>query len=380
MRTNKEKKAVFTYILVPLWFGLLSLPFLGIPEALKLSLGIFMVLMTFRIARNIPTQFLKRIAARSEIAFQKMASSGKWTKGTFAALLLILPLFLDNYQIDVMTMAGLYVALALGLNVVVGFAGLLDLGYAAFYAVGAYCYALLSVHFQISFWIALPMAGILAGCFGFLLGVITLRLRGDYLAIVTLGFIQILHLVLNNWDTVTRGPKGILGIPHPRIGQFSFNLPIHYYYLIFAIVVASLFFMQRVNGSRIGRAWDAIREDEIAAEAMGIHTTRMKILAFVIGAAWAGICGTFFSAKFGFVSPESFTFFESILILSMVVLGGIGSIPGVILGAVILIILPEVLRGLSNYRMLLFGSAMILMMVLRPQGILGHFRRKVALN
>ncbi|MBI3594299.1 MAG: branched-chain amino acid ABC transporter permease [Nitrospirae bacterium] len=279
-----------------------------------------------------------------------------------------------------MTMAGLYIVLALGLNVVVGFAGLLDLGYAAFYAVGAYSYALMSVHFHINFWLAIPLAGILAGAFGFLLGVITLRLRGDYLAIVTLGFIQILHLVLNNWDSVTRGPKGISGIPHPKIGKFIFYQPIDYYYLILAIVVVALFFIQRIKSSRIGRAWDAIREDEIAAEAMGIHTTQMKTLAFAIGAAWAGVCGTFFSAKFGFVSPESFTFFESILILSMVVLGGIGSIPGVILGALVLMILPEMMRGFSNYRMLLFGLAMILMMVLRPQGILGNFRRKIELS
>jgi branched-chain amino acid transport system permease protein len=370
-------KRLPSHLLIPLWFGLLAFPFMGWRGALKLALALFAggLLIRYSDRLNPLVSKVKKISGESLYPQNPfLLKSAKWT-----AVLLItgLPLVLDNYQMDVLTMAGLYVVLALGLNIVVGFTGLLDLGYAAFYAVGAYSYALLSTHFSVSFWLALPLGAFFAGCFGLILGVITLRLKGDYLAIVTLGFIQILHLVLNNWDSLTHGPRGIMGIPHPRIGSLVLNRPVYYYYLILAIAVAALIFIRRINDSRIGRAWAAIREDEIAAEAMGLNTTRLKILAFVMGSAWAGIGGTFFAGKIGFISPESFTFFESILILSMVVLGGIGSIPGVILGAVILVLLPEALRGVSDYRMLLFGAAMILMMVVRPKGMIGQMRRKV---
>jgi branched-chain amino acid transport system permease protein len=381
-------KRLPSHLLIPLWFGLLALPFMGWRGALKLALALFAggLFIRYSARMNPLVSKVKKmsglwidrsIGRNGESPYPKnpfLLKSAKWIAVLFITGL---PLILDNYQMDVLTMAGLYVVLALGLNIVVGFAGLLDLGYAAFYAVGAYSYALLSTHFSVSFWLALPLGAFFAGCFGFILGVITLRLKGDYLAIVTLGFIQILHLVLNNWDSLTHGPRGILGIPHPQIGSLVFNRPVYYYYLVLVIAVAALMFIRRINDSRIGRAWAAIREDEIAAEAMGLNTTRLKILAFVMGSAWAGVGGTFFAGKIGFISPESFTFFESILILSMVVMGGIGSIPGVILGAVILILLPEALRGFSDYRMLLFGAAMILMMVVRPQGMIGNMRRKV---
>jgi branched-chain amino acid transport system permease protein len=363
------------FLFYPFWIALLVFPFLGLIHSLVAGLFVFAALCISRAIRAIPLSFYGRLTP-GFIASLRMnpgvAARGKWI---LLGLLLVIPAFLDNYQIDVMTMTGLYIVLALGLNIVVGFAGLLDLGYAAFYAVGAYSDALLSVHFHISFWILLILSGLIAGIFGILLGVITLRLKGDYLAIVTLGFIQIIHLVLNNWDTVTQGPKGIAGIAHPAIGGFAFSRPVHFYYLILLIALLALVSIHRIDRSRFGRAWSAMRDDEIAAEAMGIHTTRMKILAFSMGSAWAGVSGAFFAGKIGFVSPESFTFFESILILSMIVLGGIGSIPGVIMGAVLLMILPEVLRGLSDYRMLLFGSAMILMMVWRPQGMVGRARR-----
>jgi branched-chain amino acid transport system permease protein len=367
-------------LFLPLWFGILALPFMGVWGSLKLSAAVFVFTYMLRYSSRISDFYRKIEMIYHPFYLRNVSVVFRRGKPVWIGLLFLLPLLLDSYQLDVLTMAGLYVLLALGLNIVVGFAGLLDLGYAAFYAVGAYSYALLSTYFYLDFWLALPLGGLLAGCFGFLLGMITLRLKGDYLAIVTLGFIQIIHLVLNNWDSLTRGPKGILGIHHPQLGSFSFNRPINYYYLILFIVMIAMFFIQRINLSRIGRAWVAIREDEIAAEAMGINTTRMKILAFVIGSAWAGVGGVFFAGKFGFVSPESFTFFESILILSMVVLGGLGSIPGVILGAVILMILPEMLRGFSNYRMLLFGLAMILMMAFRPEGIIGNIRRKIEIS
>src|SRR3972149_4022587 len=221
---------------------------------------------------------------------------------------------------------------------------------------------------------------IFAAGIGFILGIITLRLRGDYLAIVTLGFIHIVHLVLNNWDSLTGGPNGILGIARPSIASFKFSQPIHFYYLILAIAVLTAAVINRLNNSRIGRAWIAMREDEVAAEAMGIDTTRMKCLAFSLGAFWAGLAGVFFAGKFAFVSPESFTFFESVLVLAMVVLGGMGSIPGAIFGAMIIIILPEVLRGFAAYRMLIFGASLVAMMVFRPQGLIGSPRRKVELH
>jgi len=307
-----------------------------------------------------------------------------WIKRGFPVailtLLLIIPLTINNYYIDVLTITGIYAILALGLNIVVGLAGLLDLGYVAFYAVGAYSYGILNTQFGISFWPAILIGAILAAFAGMLLGMVTLRLRGDYLAIVTLGFLMIVHLVLNNWDEVTRGPNGILGIQSPSIGGFVFSEPIHFYYLILVLAVLTVFVINRINHSWIGRAWIAMRENEIAASAMGINVTKMKILAFTLGASWAGIAGVFFAGRYSFISPESFTFLETVLVLSMVVLGGMGSIPGVILGAALLIILPEIFRGFQDYRMLAFGGAMVLMMAFRPQGFIGNPRRKIELH
>jgi len=288
-----------------------------------------------------------------------------------AALFLILPLFLNNYYIDILSLAGLYALLAVGLNITVGSAGLLDLGYAGFYGVGAYIYALLSTGIGLSFWLGLPLGGMVAATFGVILGMITLRLRGDYLAIVTLGFVQIIYLVFNNWDSVTNGPNGILNIGRPELPGLLLRQPIHFYYLILALLLLTVLAIDRLNHSQIGRAWIAIREDELAASAMGINTTQMKILAFALGAGIAGVAGVFFAAKYTFISPESFTFLESVRVLSMVVLGGMGSLPGAILGAFLLTVLPELLRELANYRMLIFGAALVVMMIFRPQGLLG---------
>jgi branched-chain amino acid transport system permease protein len=225
-----------------------------------------------------------------------------------AAALLVAPLVLNNYVLDVLTLAWLYVVLALGLQITVGFAGLLDLGYAAFYAMGAYGYAIASTRLGLPFWAGLPLGALLAAACGVGLGVVTLRLRGDYLAIVTLGFIQIVHLVLNNWDSVTNGPNGILNVGRPRVGSFVFADPAHFYYVTLAVAVVAIGVNSRVQSSRIGRAWMAIRDDEIAAEAMGVPTTRLKVLAFASGAAWAGVAGVCFARRSAFVSPESFTF------------------------------------------------------------------------
>ncbi len=290
---------------------------------------------------------------------------------SFLLLLFIaLPWGLDRYMTDVLVVTGIYVMLALGLNVVVGFAGLLDLGYVAFYAVGAYTYALLNTWLGVSFWPALILGALLSAVFGVLLGIPVLRLRGDYLAIVTLGFGEIIRIVLNNWDEVTRGPNGILGIGRPYLGEFRLSQPMHFYYLVLALCLLTMFIVGRLNRSRLGRAWAAMREDETAAECMGVNIVHAKLTAFAFGAAWAGFGGVLFAAKQTFVSPESFSFFESVIILCMVVLGGMGSIPGVVLGAFILTVLPEALRGLTLYRPMLLGGAMVLMMVLRPQGFI----------
>jgi len=303
----------------------------------------------------------------------------------------------------------LYILLALGLNIVVGFAGLLDLGYIAFYAVGAYVYALLaSPHFNLHlpFWVILPAGAALAALFGLLLGAPTLKLRGDYLAIVTLGFGEIVRIFLNNLSrpvNLTNGPQGVAGIDPFRIDGFDFaqyqtllglqfSGPIKYYYLLLAVVIAVIVINLRLQNSRIGRAWEAIREDEIAASAMGINTRNVKLLAFAMGASFGGLAGGMFSAMQAFISPESFVLVESIMVVSMVVLGGMGNIWGVILGALLLSFVPEILRWTVEplqdalfgrqliapevIRMLIFGLALVLVMLFRPAGLLPSAVRK----
>ncbi|MBA3013371.1 MAG: high-affinity branched-chain amino acid ABC transporter permease LivM [Proteobacteria bacterium] len=289
----------------------------------------------------------------------------------------LFPIFFSSYQTNVMTTALMYVVLGLGLNIVVGLAGLLDLGYVAFYAVGAYSYALLNHHFGLGFWAALPIGAMLAACFGIILGFPVLRLRGDYLAIVTLGFGEIIRLILENWNDFSFGPSGVANIPRP--GFFGFNLSldvaiIYLYYLVLGLVLFTIFVVNRLRDSRIGRAWIALREDEIACQSMGIDKTRTKLTAFALGATWAGLVGVFFAAKTTFINPASFTFMESAIILSVVVLGGMGSTIGVVIAALIFILLPEYLRAFADYRMLIFGAIMVLMMVFRPQGIAGLAR------
>jgi branched-chain amino acid transport system permease protein len=292
----------------------------------------------------------------------------------------------------------LYVLLALGLNIVVGFAGLLDLGYIAFYAVGAYVYALLAspqFGLHLPFWVILPIGAAVAALFGLLLGAPTLKLRGDYLAIVTLGFGEIIRIFLNNLSrpvNITNGPQGIAGIDPFAFGSFRFDTPVKYYYLLLAVALAIIVINLRLQNSRIGRAWEAIREDEIAARAMGIDTRNLKLLAFAMGASFGGIAGGMFSAIQAFISPESFVLVESIMVISMVVLGGMGNVWGVILGALLLSFVPEILRWTVTpvqealfgrmivepevIRMLLFGLALVLIMLYRPAGLLPSAVRK----
>jgi len=329
-----------------------------------------------------------------------------------AIALLVLPFALAGIGtawVRITNLAILYCFLALGLNIVVGFAGLLDLGYIAFYAVGAYVYALLaSPHFNVHlpFWVILPIGAAFACLFGVLLGTPTLKLRGDYLAIVTLGFGEIIRIFLNNLSqpvNITNGAQGVYMIDPFRIGSFSFakpeviaglsfSGPVKYYYILLAFLVASIVINLRLQDSRIGRAWEAIREDEVAARAMGINTRNMKLLAFAMGASFGGIAGGMFSAIQGFISPESFILVESIMVLSMVVLGGMGNVFGGVLGALLLSYIPEVLRYTVGpvqramfgrtlidpevIRMLLFGFALVLMMLFRPAGIWPSALRK----
>ncbi len=291
---------------------------------------------------------------------------------------LAFPFVFSIYQTNIMVTALIYVVTGLGLNIVVGLAGLLDLGYVAFYAVGAYSYALLNYHFGIGFWLALPLGGALAMLFGIVLGFPVLRLRGDYLAIVTLGFGEIIRIILENWNAFSFGPSGIANIPRP--GLFGIHLSLqqsttYIYFLMIALVLFTVFVVSRLQNSRIGRAWIALREDEIACQAMGIDKTYTKLSAFAMGATWAGLAGVMFAAKTTFINPASFTIWESIIILCVVVLGGMGSIIGVISGALILILLPEYLRAFSEYRLLIFGAILVIMMVFRPEGFFPSVRR-----
>ncbi len=315
--------------------------------------------------------------------------------------LLPLPFFIDIYQVNVLASAFIWIMLGLGLNIVVGQAGLLVLGYVAFYAVGAYSYAICNAHLGghfIGFWLLLPFGGFLAAMAGIALSLPLLRLRGDYLAIVTLGFGEIVRIILEGgslslapvafvfslfsnapppaWMTATLdlgGPAGISGIPYPAFFglKLSMDDSIRYiYFIALALTGLTIFAVARLRDSRLGRSWMALREDEIACEAMGINKVTAKLTAFALGACWAGFGGVLFAAKTSFINPSSFTFMESALILSVVVLGGLGSILGVALGACVLILLPEYLRSFNEYRMLIFGASMVLMMVFRPQGLI----------
>ncbi|MGD9321429.1 MAG: branched-chain amino acid ABC transporter permease [Desulfobacteraceae bacterium] len=294
--------------------------------------------------------------------------------------IVLLPVLVGNYWTQILGDIGIYVMLGIGLNVVVGFAGLLDLGYVAFYAIGAYGYALLAspqFGIHIPFWVMVPACVAFAAIGGTLLGIPVLRMRGDYLAIVTLGFGEIIRIVLNNLDPVTNGPRGLLRIDPPMIGDFVVNSPARWYYMVLAGIIISVFIADRLNNSRIGRAWVAMREDQDAAAIMGINVLKYKLLAFAIGASFAGIGGAIFASRQGSIFPENFSLMVSINVLCLIIIGGMGSIPGVIIGAVVLIGLPEVLREVQQYRMLAFGGLLVAMMIFRPTGFIPSARRKM---
>jgi branched-chain amino acid transport system permease protein len=321
-----------------------------------------------------------------------VAQSGRFLAPALLVFALLVPVIFYNqrYILDLGILVLTYVMLGWGLNVVVGLAGLLDLGYVAFYAVGAYSYALLATSFDLSFWVCLPLAGLLAACWGVMLGFPVLRLRGDYLAIVTLAFGEIIRLVILNWQSLTGGPNGISSIPRPTLfgipltnddDGLAARLGIEYspthrivflFYLILGLALLTNWVTIRLRRLPIGRAWEALREDEIACRALGINTTTTKLTAFATGAMFGGFAGAFFATRQGFISPESFTFQESALVLAIVVLGGMGSQLGVALAALCMIGGFELFRGLDQYRMLVLGMAMVLLMIWRPRGIIGH--------
>jgi branched-chain amino acid transport system permease protein len=303
--------------------------------------------------------------------------------GALLLLVLLVPLVAGQYWNYTIGTVLIYVLLGLGLNIVVGLAGLLDLGYVAFFAIGAYAMALLTApapqHLMLSFWIALPIGIILAAITGLLLGAPVLRLRGDYLAIVTLGFGEIIRL-LSTSDAMTSfsgGPKGVPSIAGPILFGIPFNSGADFVYLIFLAAILIIFVTNRLQNSRVGRAWEAMREDETVSRAMGINTLKQKLMAFAIGAAFAGLAGALFASRNQFTGPEDFTFMVSVNVVAVVIVGGMGNIPGVIAGALVLKGLPEVLRELQDYRVMVFGALLVVMMLWRPAGIIPSSRRKM---
>ncbi|MFV0887633.1 high-affinity branched-chain amino acid ABC transporter permease LivM [Metapseudomonas otitidis] len=369
----------------------------GSPAVLWTIAGCAIAMFFWQLFRNQLTEAWSKAPSRPKLSdkatnFLTLPSTQRWIILGLIVVALAWPFFGSRGAVDIATLILIYVMLGLGLNIVVGLAGLLDLGYVGFYAVGAYSYALLSHYYGLGFWVCLPIAGMMAALFGFLLGFPVLRLRGDYLAIVTLGFGEIIRILLRNLTEITGGPNGISNIEKPSLFGLTFERraaegmqTFHEYFgiaynsqykVVFLYLVAlllvllTLFVINRLLRMPIGRAWEALREDEIACRALGMNPTVIKLSAFTLGACFAGFAGSFFAARQGLVTPESFTFIESAIILAIVVLGGMGSQLGVILAAVVMILLPELAREFNEYRMLMFGALMVLMMIWRPQGLL----------
>ena len=397
---QRELKKLVTYTF---FLAIILIPMLGFkstsfePGRAFKTLGVFVAILTVNFVATLirsrrgegPSQ---KVPWTDRIGERIIRIPKIYSLGLVVAIAAIFPLWANNYMIDVGITCLIYVALGLGLNVVVGLCGLLDLGYIAFYAVGAYTYSLLNLTFGISFWAALPIGVVLGMICGCIIGYPTLKMRGDYLAIVTLGFGEIIRLVLNNWDSLTAGPNGLFGMARPALYYPSFgedglawasfhlkSLPA-LYYCIMIIAILTIIGVRRLDNSRIGRAWIAIREDEVAAELSGVPTTWIKLLAYALGAAFASVAGAFFAAKLSYTNPNFFLFMESCIVLCIVVLGGVGSIPGIVIAAFVLIAVPEVFRGLENYRMLAFGAIMTTMMIIKPEGLIPASRRRRELH
>ena len=386
------------------FLAILLIPMLGFksttfdPGRAFKTLGVFMAILIFNlIVKTIRSRKKEGVTVHKTPLTERLGEQINrfpklYTLGGLLAVVVVFPIFADNYMIDVGITCLIYVCLGLGLNIVVGLCGLLDLGYIAFYAVGAYTYSLLNLTFGLSFWAALPLGIILGMIVGCIIGYPTLKMRGDYLAIVTLGFGEIVRLVLNNWDSLTAGPNGLFGMKRPALYYPSFaddgfawaiyylkSLPALYYFIL-VIAILTIIGVRRLDNSRIGRAWIAIREDEVAAELSGVPTTWIKLLAYALGAAFASVAGAFFAAKLSYTNPNFFLFMESCIVLCIVVLGGVGSIPGIVIAAFVLIAAPEVFRELENFRMLAFGAIMTTMMIIKPEGLIPASRRRRELH
>ena len=409
------KDSLFTGLIALALFGpIVGLRTVAKNEALVVNPKWFVVIIIVLVCAL--GRFLTNLYVyKRDLKYGVQASVGKIitnfldTKGTQIALSaiifsLVFPFlpFTDRYLMDIAIMMLTYIMLGWGLNIVIGLAGLLDLGYVAFYAVGAYSYALFAIHFGWSFWICLPIAGIFAAMFGVLLGFPVLRLRGDYLAIVTLAFGEMIRILLLNWYQLTKGPDGLTGIPRPSFfglpfksfpeeGEQTFHTffgleyspmqrIIFLYYLILVLALITNLFTLKIRRLPIGRAWEALREDEIACKSLGVNPRNTKLTAFAIGAMFGGFAGSFFATRQAFISPESFTFIESAIIVAIVVLGGMGSLTGVVLATVFLIGLIEVFRDFESYRMIAFGGAMVLIMIFRPRGILATRKPTITLH
>jgi branched-chain amino acid transport system permease protein len=293
------------------------------------------------------------------------------TTGIIAAVLALLPLGLNAYWVDVFNSIGIYVVLSLSLNLIVGHAGIFNLGHAAFYAMGAYTAAIINTQYHIPVLLLIPVSGVVAGLFALIVARPIIHLRGDYLCIVTIGVGEILRIALvNNVFGITGGSNGIFGISRPNIFGLVIRTPTQFYYLIWVFVALTVFLFYLLEYSRFGRALNYLREDEVAAEGSGINTAHYKLWAFVVGAAWAGMIGNIYAAKMTIISPESFSFWESVVMFTIVILGGSGSIPGVLLGALLIVGLPELFREFASARMLIFGAAMVIMMIFRTQGLI----------
>jgi len=290
----------------------------------------------------------------------------------FAALVLaavLVPSIGSNYTLEILTNSFLYIVLCLGLNIIVGYAGLLDLGFAAFFAVGAYSVGILTSKFGWNFWLAIPPALVLTVVVRVIIGAPTLRLRSDYLAIVTLGAGEMIRIIARNMKDLTGGASGLIGIQRPSIFGLELNQISHYYYIFLILAILAVFASDRLENSRLGRAWKYVRDDEDAAEAMGIDRVAVKLSAYIIGALFAGLAGCFYAAKMTAISPETFQFMQSIMILVAVVLGGMGKIAGMVVGALAMVLFPEVFREIGSMRMLVFGLILMVMMIFRPQGL-----------
>lgn len=414
-------KEVRRSLLLAVWFVVLTFPIMVIQvntikgtivwrweRAVMMAVGAFVGSFVWKFLLNRQQERKRRAAAAGGTTrpagepaarlslVDRLLSKVGWTRDTLrerkvvlpaalvlGALAIVFPFVTSIYQTNIMISALIYVILALGLNIVIGLGNMLHLGFAAFYAIGAYTYGLLNYYLGVGFWVALPIGAAVSAIAGILLAIPVLRLRGDYLAIVTLGFGEIIRIVLVNWSSFTLGPSGVKGISRPGFFgmSLSYTQAITYtYFICIALVIFTIFIVNRLENSRIGRQLVAMGEDDIAARAMGVNTTKAKLTAFALGAIWAGLAGVIFAAKTTFINPDSFKVWESVLILSMVVLGGMASIPGVIVGALILILLPEYLRVFSDYRLLIFGAVLVIMMVFRPAGIIPKRRKAYRLR